>query len=80
MSKATPTRWPNIEALIINRGDITVGSIGSIPCVATAADSDQQLALLVRRPRETLETLITRLDEAIRSAWEDDEFIDEVNP
>ncbi len=69
----------NIEYLIDGNGDITIGSIGPIPCAATAADEHQQLAALVRRPGESVQELLLRLDAAIGRAWEDDVFIDEIN-
>ena len=37
------------------------------------------LAALVRRRGESLEALLTRLDEALERGWEDGEFIDEIN-
>ncbi len=37
------------------------------------------LAALVRRQGESLEALLTRLDEALERNWENDEFIDEIN-
>jgi hypothetical protein len=37
------------------------------------------LAALVRRPRESLEELLARLDAAIGDAWENDVFTDEIN-
>lgn len=72
-------RFENIEALIDGDGDITIGSVASIPCVATAADHHQCLAMLVRRRRESLHDLLQRLDAAIASAYEDENYIDEVN-
>jgi hypothetical protein len=36
--------------------------------------------MLVRRPRESLEDLLTRLDEAIRMAYEEEQYTDEINP
>jgi hypothetical protein len=71
--------FENIEALIDGEGDITIGSVASIPCVATAADYHQCLAMLVRRRGESLEDLLRRLDSAIASAYEDENYIDEVN-
>lgn len=47
---AQPSALANIEFLIDGNGDITIGRVASIPCVATAADEDQCLAMLVRRP------------------------------
>ena len=71
--------FENIEALIDGEGDITIGSVASIPCVATAADHYQCLAMLVRRPGESLQDLLQRLDSAIASAYEEENYIDEVN-
>ena len=45
----------NIEALIDGSGEITIVRIGPIRCAAIACD-DQQLAVLVRRRAESLET------------------------
>jgi hypothetical protein len=70
---------PNIEFLIDGNGEITIGSIASIPCAATAADEDQCLAMLIRRDGETLAQLLIRLDRAIGIAAEDEAFIDEIN-
>lgn len=72
--------WPNIESLVLGGyGDISIGRAYSIPCVAAAADEDQQLAMLVRREGETLVQLLTRLDKAIGLALEHDQSINEVN-
>lgn len=70
----------NIEALIADRGDITVGPIGPIDCAATAADGHNALAMLVRRDGETLNALLKRLDRAIARYHETDETTDEINP
>jgi len=43
----------NIEALIADGGEITLGAIDSIECAATAADHHNSLALLVRRSHGT---------------------------
>jgi hypothetical protein len=73
------TRFRNIEELVNGNGDITIGRIGPVRCAATAADRDQQLAMLVRRPKESLEQLLDRLDMAIGKAWNEQEYIDEIN-
>lgn len=70
----------NIEALINDGGDITVGPIGPIECAATAADGHNALAMLVRRDGETLNALLKRLDKAIARFYETDETTDEINP
>jgi hypothetical protein len=77
--KPPKRRWENIEDLISGEGDITIGRVGPIRCAATAADRHNALAMLVRRPREPLENLLTRLDEAIRVAIEDGVHTDEIN-
>jgi hypothetical protein len=69
----------NIEFLIDGNGDITIGRVGPIPCGATAADEDQCLAMLVRRPGESLAELLQRLDAAIEDAYANGVYIDEVN-
>ena len=55
------TRFKNIDALVRGNGDITIGRIGPVRCAAVAADGDQQLAMLVRRPKESLEELLARV-------------------
>lgn len=77
--KAPANALANIEFLIDGNGDITIGRSGPIPCIATAADEDQCLAMLVRRPGETLTDLLQRLDAAIEDAYENGVYIDEVN-
>jgi hypothetical protein len=74
-----PLSLPNI-AEFINYGEITLGEMYPIGCVAIAADENNSLAMLVRRDGETLAQLLTRLDQAIAKAIEDDIFTDEINP
>lgn len=69
----------NIEALIEDGGDITLGALAGIECAATAADGHNCLAMLVRREGETLNALLRRLDKAIATVWEGSDPIDEVN-
>lgn len=72
-------RWENLESLVNGEGDVTVGRVGPIRCAATAADGHNALAMLVRRPGENLEDLLTRLDEAVRMAIEENVYTDEIN-
>lgn len=72
-------RLKNIDFLVRGNGDVTIGRVGPIRCAAVAADGDRQLAALVRRPRESLEDLLLRLDAAVQRAWDDDVFVDEIN-
>lgn len=70
----------NIETLIEEGGEITLGRVPPFDCVATATDDATTcLAMLVRRDGETLDQLIKRLNKAIHLAWTDDRFTDEVN-
>ena len=77
--RTRPTRFKNIVALVKAGGEITIGRIGPVRCGATAADEDQSLAMLARRPGESLEELLDRLDRAIVKAWDEEEYIDEIN-
>jgi hypothetical protein len=65
--------------LVKGGGDVTIGRIGPVPCAAAASDGDQSLAMLVCRPRESLEELLDRLNSAIGKAWDDEEYIDVIN-
>ena len=72
----------NIEALIDEGGEITlgaIGAIGAIDCAATAADGHNSLAMLVRREGETLNALLRRLDKAITTVRNGGDPIDEIN-
>lgn len=69
---------PNIAELIAY-GEITVGVLHPIGCVATAADEHNSLAMLVRRRGEALAELLSRLDHAIKKALSEEIFTDEIN-
>src|SRR2546423_1801928 len=66
----------NIEALIAEGGDITLGALPPHQCAAKTADGHNALAMLVRRDGESLDALLKLLDKAIGLAWSDDLFID----
>lgn len=70
----------NIEALINDGGEITVGAIAGIDCAATAADGHNALAMLMRRDGETLNALLKRLDKAVGRYYDSGEPTDEINP
>jgi hypothetical protein len=59
---------PHIAELIAD-GEITVGMLNPVGCVAVATDGHNSLAMLKRRSGETLAQLLTRLDQAIERAW-----------
>jgi acetylglutamate kinase len=69
---------PNI-AQLIEDGDITIGMLRPVGCVATAADEDCTYAMLVRRRGESLFQLFIRLDQAIDKALTLGIFTDEIN-
>ena len=69
---------PNL-ARFIEDGEVTLGIVNPVGCVATAADEYAYIAMLVRRKNETLTQLLTRLDYAIGLALTEDIFTDEVN-
>ena len=70
---------PNIEQLIDGEGQITIGAIHPLRCVAIANDGHSSLAMLVRRDGETLAQLLIRLDAAIAKAYDENTLTDEVN-
>jgi hypothetical protein len=81
LEKQAPTSTmslSNIEDLI-EYGQITVGALNPVGRVAIASDGHNTLAMLVRRKGETLEALLTRLDQAIDKAINEEVFTDEVN-
>jgi hypothetical protein len=77
-SAGDPLNLPNIAELI-EYGEITVGVMRPVGCVAVACDGDNTLAMLARRKGETLAQLLSRLDQAIAKAHDEDIFIDEIN-
>lgn len=77
---ATADRWGNIQNLLDSGGDISLGEIPQSGIFAiTASDDAQCLAMLKRRENESLVDMLDRLDEAIGYAWENEQFIDEIN-
>ena len=69
----------NIDELVSNGGQISVGQMSPIPGAAIANDEHNCLAMLQRRKGESLRDLLVRLDAAIAIAWNEERFIDEIN-
>lgn len=69
----------HINALIDNGDTIEIVALDPFDCVATAADTSNTVAMLVRRDNETLKTLLNLLDKAINRAYSSGDFTDEVN-
>ena len=70
---------PNIEQLVDGAGQITIGAIHPLRCVAIANDGHSSLAMLLRRDGETLTQLLIRLDASIAKAYDENTLTDEVN-
>jgi len=65
---------------LIQHGQITLGNVRPVGCVAVAHDGRQTVSMLLRREGETVTQLLTRLDGAIAKALTEGIRIDEVNP
>ena len=70
---------PNIAALVEAGGQIMVGSVKPIENAAVAHDGKKTLAMLRKRPEESLEQLLGRLDAAIAAARHSGSRVDEIN-
>lgn len=79
-SEAASHTLPCIAALIDNGGQITLGAMYPIKCVAIANTGHGCLAMLQRRSDETLQQILEQIDAAIEHAWTTDEVTDEINP
>ena len=73
-------RWPNLQALIDCDGEITIGRIAGSIDAATACDEDTTYAMLQRNDGESLVDVLTRLDQAVKQAIDEETTIDEINP
>jgi hypothetical protein len=65
---------------LMKRGQITLGNVRRVGCVAVAHDGRQTVSMLLRREGETVTELLTRLDLAIAKAFTEGTRTDEVNP
>jgi len=70
---------PSLEELM-KYGQITVGNVRPVGCVAVAHDGRQTVAMLLRHDGETVTELLTRLDLAVAKALTEGIHTDEVNP
>jgi hypothetical protein len=69
----------HIQAVLDGGGQIMVGTIAPIKGAAVAHDGKKTLAMLQRRPQESLSALLARLDVAIASAQATGSRVDEIN-
>jgi hypothetical protein len=72
--------WPNLQTLIECYGQITIGHISGFVDAAVANDEHTTYAMLRRADGESLVDLLTRLDQAVKTATDEDTTIDEINP
>ena len=74
-----PSALANIDAVIVGGGQIMLGAMRPIDGVAVAHDGHNTLAMLRRRPDETVQQLLERLDTAIGTALAGGRRVDEIN-
>jgi len=65
---------------LTEHGSVTVSELADFGCIAAAADNEGCYAMLLRRDKETLLDLLSRLDGAIATAADKNVTVDEVNP
>ena len=65
---------------LLKHGQITLGNVRPVGCVAVAHDGRQTVSMLLRHEGETVTQLLTRLDVAIAKALTEGICTDEVNP
>jgi hypothetical protein len=70
---------PSIEELM-KYGQITLGNVRPVGCLAVAHDGRETVAMLLRREGEMVAELLTRLDLAIAKARAEGIRVDEINP
>lgn len=73
-----PGSFPNLAELI-EYGEITIGVVRPVGCVAIATDGHNSLAMLQRGRSESFVQLLSRLDSAVHKALTEEIFIDEIN-
>ena len=71
--------WPNLEALLEEGGNLSLGRIAPIPYAAVAADEYSMLVAIVRQPNESFVELLNRLDHALGEVNATGTTIDDIN-
>ena len=77
--KASAPAWAHIQQIIESGGQIMLGTVAPIRGAAVAHDGKKTLAMLRRRPGETVPELLARLDAAIVTAKSTGTRVDEIN-
>lgn len=75
----TLSPWPNLEALLEEGGNLSLGQIAPIHYAAVAADEHNMLVALVRQPNESFLEILTRLDRALAEVNATGSIIDDIN-
>jgi hypothetical protein len=75
---ANDTALPYLSKFI-EYGKITVGQMEPVGGVAIASEGRRTYVMLKRREGETLDQLMTRLDQAIAKVVQEGTFTDEIN-
>lgn len=74
-----PEELDALQSFIDHGGQISIGAIPPLECVAIAADEHGMIVALQRQRDETLPKLIDRLNEALDHCLRNETFIDEIN-
>lgn len=74
-----PPPLARLEAVMASGGHLMIGTIPPVEGAAVVYDGRQALAMLRRRPDESLHDLLQRLDAATQAAQATGERIDEIN-
>lgn len=74
-----PLPLVHLEAVMAAGGHLMIGAIPPVEGAAVVYDGRQALAMLRRRPDESLHDLLQRLDNATQIAQANGERIDEIN-
>ena len=69
----------HLEALLDHGGQIMLGTVRPIVGAAVAHDGQHTLAMLKRRPDESVPQLLQRLDQAVYTAQDTGHRVDEIN-
>ena len=72
--------WPNLETLLAEGSNLSLGQIVPIRCAAIAADEHTMLVAIVRQPNESFVELLNRLDRALGEVNATGIAVDDINP
>ena len=76
---ATLNAYAYLQTLLDTGGQVLLGTVQPIKGAAVAHDGKTTLAMLRRKPRESLPELLQRLDAAVATAKSTGKRVDEIN-